>query len=67
MTIIPVSHTAGQAVDLLVKLVLKAVVGWINAHPDSPFSQFMLREHGPRMDVARMSRVQRLASALVAR
>jgi hypothetical protein len=52
-------------VDLLVKLVLKAVVGWINAHPDSPFSQFMLRQHGPRTDVARMSRVQRLASALV--
>jgi hypothetical protein len=54
-------------VDLLVKLLLKAIVGWINAHPDSPFSRFMLRQHGPRTDVARMSRPQRLASALAFR
>lgn len=51
--------------DVLVKLLLKAIVGWINAHPHSPFSRFMLKQRGPRTDVARMNRVQRLASALV--
>ena len=51
--------------DLIVKLLLKSLVGWIQAHPDSAFSRFMLKEHGPRTDVARMNRVQRLASALV--
>ena len=59
----------GQAlatlVDFIVKLLLKAVVGWIKAHPHSPFSRFMLKQRGPRTDIARMSRVQRLASALV--
>jgi hypothetical protein len=48
----------------VVKLLLKAVVRWINAHPDQAFSRFMLRQRGPRTDVARMSRVQHLASAL---
>ena len=51
--------------DFLVKLLLKAVVGWINAHPHAPFSRFMLKQRGPRTEVARMNRVQRLASALV--
>jgi hypothetical protein len=50
-------------VDLIVKLLLKTIVGWINAHPHSAFSRFMLAQRGPRTDVARMSRVQRLASA----
>jgi len=52
-------------VNFIVKLLLKAIVAWINAHPDSAFSRFMLKQHGPRTDVAAMSRVQRLASALV--
>ena len=50
--------------DLLVKLLLKANVAWINAHPNSPFSRLMMKQRGPRTDVARMTRVQRLASAL---
>jgi hypothetical protein len=53
------------AVDFLVKLLLKAVVEWINAHPNAPFSRFMLRQRGPRTDVGRMNRLQRLSSALV--
>jgi hypothetical protein len=59
------SHTAGHAVDLLIKLLLKAIVGWINAHPNAPFSRFMLKQRGPRTDVVRMTRPQRVASALV--
>jgi hypothetical protein len=51
-------------VELLVKLLLKRVVDWINAHPDAAFSRFMMKQRGPRTDVARMNRVQRLASAL---
>ena len=51
--------------DLLVKLLLKAIIGWINAHSNSPFSRFMLKQRGPRTNVAWMSRPQRLASALV--
>lgn len=51
--------------DILVKMLLKAVIEWINAHPDAPFSQFMMQQRGPRMDVARMNRLQRLSSALV--
>lgn len=50
--------------NFVVKLVLKAIVAWINAHPDSAFSRFMMKQRGPRTDVARMNRVQRLASAL---
>ena len=50
--------------NLLVKLLLKAIVGWINAHPESAFSRFMMKQRGPRTDVAAMSRPQRLASAL---
>jgi hypothetical protein len=65
LTIQPESNTAAPGVDLIIKLLLKSIVGWINAHPASPFSRFMLKQHGPRTDVARMSRVQRLASALV--
>ena len=51
--------------NLVVKLSLKALVAWINAHPDAAFSRFMLKQHGLRTDVARMNRVQRLGSALV--
>jgi hypothetical protein len=65
LTIQPESNTAAHGVDLIIKLLFNSIVGWINAHPASPFSRFMLRQHGPRTDVARMSRVQRLASALV--
>jgi hypothetical protein len=64
LTITPESHTDGYAVHFVVKLLLKAIVGWINAHPDSAFSRFMLKQRGPRTDVARMSRVHRLGSAL---
>jgi hypothetical protein len=52
-------------VDLVAKLLLKLVVQWINAHPDSAFSRFMLKQRGPRTDVGRMNRLQRLTSALV--
>lgn len=64
MTTRPESPTDGWAMHFVVKLLLKAVVRWINAHPDQAFSRFMLRQRGPRTDVARMSRVQHLASAL---
>lgn len=64
MTITPESHTDGRAVNFVVKLVLKAIIAWINAHPDSAFSRFMLKQRGPRTDVARMNRLQRLGSAL---
>jgi len=50
--------------DLLVKLLLKLILGWINAHPDAAFSRFMRKQRGPRTDVAKLSRPQRLASAL---
>jgi hypothetical protein len=59
------SPTNGCPVNLLVELLLRAVVGWINAHPDAAFSRFMLKQRGPRTDVRSMSRVQRLASALM--
>lgn len=50
--------------DAIVKLLLKVVVDWIHAHPDSAFSRFMLKPRGPRSDVVRMNRAERLASAL---
>ena len=49
---------------MLVDLALKRVVAWIRDNPDSPFSRFMLAERGPRQDVARMTRLERLKSAL---
>jgi hypothetical protein len=58
------SHTDSRAVHLVVKLVLKLAVRWTNAHPHVAFSRFMLKQRGPRTDVDRMSRIQRLASAL---
>ena len=58
-------HTDNWLVDYVVKMLLKAVVAWINAHPNSPFSRFMLKQRGPRTDVGRMNRLQRLSSALV--
>jgi len=64
LTITPGSHTDGNAVNFLVKLLLKVIVAWINAHPHSPFSRFMLQQRGPRTDFGRMNRPQRLASAL---
>ena len=51
--------------NFIVKLLLKLVVKWINAHPNTAFSRFMLKQHGPRTDVARMNRLQRLTSTLV--
>jgi hypothetical protein len=51
--------------NFVVEMLLKAIVRWINAHPDSTFSKVMLRQRGPRTDVARMNRLQRLSSALV--
>jgi hypothetical protein len=64
LTITPDSHTDGWPVELVAKLLLKAIVGWINSHPNSAFSRFMLKQRGPRTDVARMNRSHRLASAL---
>jgi hypothetical protein len=52
-------------VHFVVKLLLKLVVEWIKAHPDSAFSRSMLKQRGPRTDVARMNRLQRLSSAPV--
>jgi hypothetical protein len=51
--------------DLIVKLLLKGLVQWIQAHPHSRFSRFMMRQRGPRTDLAKMKRIERLASALV--
>ena len=48
----------------LVELLLKVIVKWINAHPDSAFSRFMSKRRGPRTDVRSMNRLQRLTSAL---
>jgi len=42
-------------VGFVAKLLLKVVVEWIKAHPNSPFSRFMLKQRGPRTDVARMN------------
>jgi hypothetical protein len=64
LTTTPKSHAEVRTVDFVVKLLLKVIVAWINAHPHSPFWWFMLKQRGPRTDVAAMSRVQRLASAL---
>lgn len=50
--------------DTLVKLLLKALVEWIQANPDTAFSRFMTKQRGPRTDVNSMNRLQRLASAL---
>jgi hypothetical protein len=58
------SPTEVTAVSFVVEILLKVIVRWINAHPQSAFSRFMLKQRGPRTDVARMSRPQRLASAL---
>ncbi len=33
--------------DFVVKLLLKAIVEWIKARPDSAFSKFMLKQRGP--------------------
>jgi hypothetical protein len=60
----PYSFTGSKIVGFVVDIMLKAIVAWINAHPDSALSRFMLRQRGPRTDVVRMRRVQRLASAL---
>lgn len=49
---------------VIVKLLLNLVIRWIHAHPGSAFSRFMLKPRGPRTDVARMTRLQRLGSAL---
>ena len=64
MTFTSESHTEIGTVGFVVEIFLKAIVRWINVHPESPFSRFMLKQRGPRTDVARMRRVQRLASAL---
>jgi hypothetical protein len=50
--------------DFVVKILLKLVVEWIKTHPNTPFSRFMLKQRGPRTDVGRMNRLQRLSSAL---
>ena len=49
----------------VVNLLLQQVIAWINAHPDAAFSRFMRKERGPRTDVVRMNRLQRLRSALL--
>ena len=64
MTIRLASHSESQAVDIIAIVLLKVVIEWIKAHSHSAFSRFMLRHRGPRTDIARMSRLQRLTSAL---
>lgn len=50
--------------NFVVKLLLKAIVLRINAHPYLAFSRFMLQQRGLRTDVSRMNRLPRLSSAL---
>jgi hypothetical protein len=58
------SHTAGQAVELIVTFLETALVDLFNAHPNSALSRFMLKQRGPPTDVARMSRLERRTSAM---
>ena len=51
--------------DYVFEVLLKAVVAWIIGHRNPGFSRFMLKQRGPRTDVGRMNRLQRLSSALV--
>lgn len=51
----------GSIADLLLRLL----IAWIRAHPDAAFSRFMTASRGPRTDLSRMSRIERLRSGLV--
>jgi len=48
----------------IVELVLHAVIKWIEAHPDSAFSRFMVARRGPRTDTIRMTKLERFKSGL---
>jgi hypothetical protein len=50
--------------DFLIKMILKQVLQWMQAHPDAPFTRFMRATRGPRQDVRSMTRIERLRSAL---
>ena len=50
--------------EWLVKILLEAVIVWIEAHPDAALSRFVLKRRGPRTDVRAMNRLQRLISGL---
>lgn len=50
--------------DVLVKFLFRLVADWIAAHPEAAFSRFMTKPQGSPTDVRRMTRVQRLASAV---
>jgi hypothetical protein len=52
-------------VHLIAELLLRALLGWVRAHPHSALSRFMLKQRGPATNVRSMNRLQRLASALV--
>ena len=50
--------------DVIVKPLFKLVTDWIAAHPEASFSRFMTKPQGPPAEVRRMTRVQRLGSAV---
>jgi hypothetical protein len=66
LTISLESHTAGEAVDFLIKLALKAILASIKTHPDSAFSRFMLKQHGCRPDEPRAASGERTGFPIVA-
>ena len=49
---------------MVIDILMNCLISWIETHPDSRFSQFMKKDRGPRSDVTRMSRLDRLKSAL---
>jgi uncharacterized MAPEG superfamily protein len=49
---------------MIIDILMKCIIAWIEAHPDSRISQFMTKDRGPRSDVAHMSRLDRLKSAI---
>jgi hypothetical protein len=58
------SDISGNMQDLI-SLFIDMIVDWIRAHPEAPFSKFMLKNRGPGTDVVRMPRLVRLKNALI--
>ena len=54
----------GLCVQVLVKLLLRSFVEWVHRHPDRPVARFMLQQVGPRTDVRRMNRLERVQAGL---
>lgn len=50
--------------QVLVKLLLRAFIGWIHRNPDRRLARFMLQQVGPRTDVRRMNRLERVQAGL---